>query len=170
MRSWNGRCARSWARRRRRRRGRWRRSCSKMLAGWSSPAALRGGRRKVLGVRCWVFGPIRPIRPVRPIRTPNTQHPLPLQLTRFFGREEEIARLTELLAPSVSRLVTLTGPGGSGKTRLAVAAVGRMVGASLDISPDRRAVAFVDLADVTDAARIPDAISGATGLGRSPEV
>jgi predicted ATPase/DNA-binding SARP family transcriptional activator len=95
---------------------------------------------------------------------------LPVQLTRFYGRQEEIARLTELLAPSVSRLVTVTGPGGSGKTRLAVAAVARTAGASLGISPVQQAVTFVALADVTEAARIPEAIADALGLERSPEV
>ena len=39
---------------------------------------------------------------------------LPMQFARYYGREEEIARLEELLCTSVTRLVTLTGPGGSG--------------------------------------------------------
>src|SRR5262249_51478095 len=60
--------------------------------------------------------------------TPNTH--LPLQFTRFFGREQESARLMELLgiqespsppiASSPHPLIPLTGPGGIGKTRLAV--------------------------------------------------
>jgi predicted ATPase/DNA-binding SARP family transcriptional activator len=95
---------------------------------------------------------------------------LPVQWTRFYGRQEEIARLTELLASSVSRLVTVTGPGGSGKTRLAIAAVGRMVEAPLELAPSPQAMAFVPLADVTDAGRIPEAIADALGLERSPEV
>jgi hypothetical protein len=57
---------------------------------------------------------------------------LPLQLTRFFGRESELDRLQELLAPGTSdspgaRLVILTGAGGCGKTRLAVEAARRLV-------------------------------------------
>src|SRR5205823_3159292 len=51
---------------------------------------------------------------------------LPVQFTRFFGREDEIARLAELLCRPETRLVTLTGPGGSGKTRLAIAVTGRL--------------------------------------------
>jgi predicted ATPase/class 3 adenylate cyclase len=49
-------------------------------------------------------------------------HPvnLPVQLTRFVGRERELARLHELLNDPACRLVTLVGPGGIGKTRLAV--------------------------------------------------
>jgi hypothetical protein len=62
------------------------------------------------------------------------QSHLPLQFTRFFGREKELARLQELLAPHASetasneRLVTLTGPGGTGKSRLAVEAAGSRLG------------------------------------------
>src|SRR5260370_32126281 len=53
-------------------------------------------------------------------REPNQApaHNLPLQLTSFIGREKEIAEVRQLL--STARLVTLTGPGGTGKTRLAL--------------------------------------------------
>jgi predicted ATPase/DNA-binding SARP family transcriptional activator len=88
---------------------------------------------------------------------------LPVQLTRFFGREAEIARLTELLSSPVTRLVTITGPGGSGKTRLAIAAAGRLQ----ELFGD--AIAFVPLADLTDAARVPDAVAADLGLDRSPD-
>src|SRR4029453_18929203 len=54
---------------------------------------------------------------------------LPVALTRLVGREEEIARVLELLGRQ--RLVTLTGPGGVGKTRLAVAAARRLAGDGL---------------------------------------
>ena len=47
---------------------------------------------------------------------PTPAHNLPLQLTSFVGRHKEILAVTQLL--ETSRLVTLTGPGGSGKTRL----------------------------------------------------
>src|SRR5258705_11927625 len=52
----------------------------------------------------------------QPISTPR--HNLPYQLASFIGREQEIAQLEGLA--SANRLVTLTGAGGSGKTRLAI--------------------------------------------------
>jgi predicted ATPase/DNA-binding SARP family transcriptional activator/Tfp pilus assembly protein PilF len=86
---------------------------------------------------------------------------LPLQFTRFFGREEEIARVSEALSCSETRLLTLTGPGGSGKTRLAIAVAGRLQEALGE------RMAFVSLADLTDARQIPDAMVGALGAPRS---
>src|SRR5258708_10505738 len=51
------------------------------------------------------------------------QHALPVETTGFVGREPELARLTALLGHA--RLVTVTGPGGVGKTRLALRAAAR---------------------------------------------
>ncbi|MFF4804525.1 ATP-binding protein [Streptomyces sp. NPDC001351] len=76
---------------------------------------------------------------------------LPVQLTRFVGREPELARIAALLADS--RLVTLTGPGGAGKTRLAIEAAGR-----------HSAVCFVELAPLTDGTQIPYAVLTALGV------
>ncbi len=142
---------------------------------------------------------------------------LPLQLTRFFGRETELERLADLLhpgrqgssgaevqgprgaegqedprrqgskgareqgrtgpeppcapvpllprslaAPDETRLVTLTGPGGTGKTRLAVEAARRL------LNRFSGAVWFVPLADVSDARLLPEAIGDALRLPRSP--
>lgn len=77
---------------------------------------------------------------------------LPAQLTSFVGRDEELRRVGKLLA--AGRLVTLTGPGGTGKTRLAVEAAGQEPGE----------VYFVDLSAVHDADEIAQAISGVLGL------
>ncbi|MEU1179793.1 BTAD domain-containing putative transcriptional regulator [Streptomyces sp. NPDC005820] len=76
---------------------------------------------------------------------------LPVQLTRFVGRETELTRIAALLADT--RLVTLTGPGGAGKTRLAIEAGGRWA-----------EVCFVELAPLTDGTRIPYAVLGALGV------
>ena len=80
-------------------------------------------------------------------------------LTSFVGREDDVARVLALLADQ--RLVTLTGPGGAGKTRLAVE-----LAAGLADDPDRlpwRAW-FVDLTPVTDADDVPFAILHALGV------
>lgn len=58
-----------------------------------------------------------------PLKTPlPVRHTLPLQLTPFIGRERELAELGQRLAQDTVRLVTLVGPGGTGKTRLALQA------------------------------------------------
>ena len=77
-------------------------------------------------------------------------------LTSFVGRDEDLARVTAMVGES--RLVTLTGPGGSGKTRLATEA-GR---ALLDRQPD--GVWLVELAPVGDGADVPQAVLTALGL------
>lgn len=130
---------------------------------------------------------------------------LPLQLTRFFGREAEIDRLCSMLNsppasletqraqresvgddqrfsaslrdlcvtsetsgdssdPRRSRLVTLTGPGGSGKTRLALEVADRLRTAF------HGAVWFVPLQDLTDARLIPDKLLDVLRLPRSPQI
>jgi predicted ATPase/DNA-binding SARP family transcriptional activator len=96
---------------------------------------------------------------------------LPLTLTRFFGREDEVGRIEGLLRDEAAgvRLVTLTGAGGSGKTRLAVEAARRL-------APVRftGGVHFAPLADLRDGARVSDAVlaalSGpaAAGAARNP--
>ena len=79
-----------------------------------------------------------------------------MPLTTFVGRREELSRLRALLVRS--RLVTITGPGGSGKTRLAEQFVGSL-GRSLD---DR--VAFVYLADARASVEVVDAVASSVGL------
>lgn len=92
---------------------------------------------------------------------PSTNLPAPI--SPLVGRTAELERLPELL--SRSRLVTLVGPGGSGKTRLALAA-------ARDVAIEFRDGAwFVPLAGLTDPARIPDAVAEALALSdpdRSP--
>jgi predicted ATPase len=87
---------------------------------------------------------------------------LPLQFTRFFGREEEIARLQTSLSDPEIRLVTLTGPGGSGKTRLAL----QTAQCLRDTSPVP--AWFVPLVDLKGAGLIADKMLDALRLPRSP--
>jgi predicted ATPase/DNA-binding SARP family transcriptional activator len=92
-------------------------------------------------------------REASPARGP---HNLPLRLTSFVGRERELAEVWRLL--DRSRLVTLTGPGGCGKTRLAIeAASGR-----LRSHPD--GVWLVDLAPIADQSLVPDAVAQELGI------
>jgi predicted ATPase/DNA-binding SARP family transcriptional activator len=80
---------------------------------------------------------------------------LPAQLTSFVGRDEELHQVAELLASA--RLVTLTGPGGAGKTRLSIEASA----SQLEQAPD--GVWFVPLAPVRDALDVPQAVLTAMG-------
>jgi predicted ATPase/DNA-binding SARP family transcriptional activator len=89
---------------------------------------------------------------------------LPLQLTRFFGREREREELRALVRDERQRLVTLTGPGGSGKTRLALE-VAREVIHDFD-----GAIWFVPLVDLRQAELIAGAIADALGLQRLPHM
>ena len=89
-----------------------------------------------------------------PIRTLDA-HPnnLPVQLTSFVGRDAEIAAVRQLI--DQARLVTLTGPGGTGKTRLALQVAAERLGDHPD------GVFFVELAPITDPGLVPSAVAAA---------
>jgi predicted ATPase/DNA-binding SARP family transcriptional activator len=84
---------------------------------------------------------------------------------RFFGREEEIARLGEMLSTSRTRLVTLTGPGGIGKTSLALEVAAHLVETTTDTprSDAPTAAVFVSLAPVSEADRLFEVLLRALG-------
>ena len=88
------------------------------------------------------------------------QNNLPLQLTSFVGREREVADLEELLTGE-TRLLTLTGAGGSGKTRLALAVSSRVTECFED------GVWWVELAPISEPELVPQAVArpGADGHG-----
>ena len=83
---------------------------------------------------------------------------LPQPPTRLVGREREVADLTRLLVGDGVRLLTLTGPGGSGKTRLAIAVANEAGGRFPD------GVVFVDLAPLADASLVLPSIAQGVGL------
>lgn len=107
-----------------------------------------------------VPGSGEPAEKTSPLRGPQASDTpavrLPVYLTRFFGRETERARLDAWLAEDETRLITLTGPGGNGKTRLSVEAA----------RGARRPAWFVALADLWDGARLAEAIRDALELPR----
>ena len=97
-----------------------------------------------------------------PLETLN-DHPnnLPTQTSELVGRDPELREIRGLLADPGVRLLTLIGPGGIGKTRLAV-----QVGAEhAELAPD--GVYFVDLSPVTDADAAFDAVARAVGASGS---
>jgi predicted ATPase/class 3 adenylate cyclase/DNA-binding CsgD family transcriptional regulator len=97
-----------------------------------------------------------------PLRVPKaaiSQH-LPAQLTSFVGRNTELSQVRELL--SDNRLLTLTGAGGAGKTRLAVQLAGQLAGEFSD------GVWYVDLAPITDPQLVPVTVAHTLGLPDQP--
>ena len=91
-----------------------------------------------------------------PRLAPGARHNLPRAISSFVGRDRDVAELAELL--ETTRLVTLTGPGGCGKTRLAVEAAS----ASLPVRTD--GVWFVDLAPVSERELVLSVAANAMGV------
>jgi predicted ATPase/DNA-binding SARP family transcriptional activator len=89
------------------------------------------------------------------------QNHLPLRLTRFFGRRREIDQIKAMLTGD-SRLVTLIGPPGCGKTRLAIEAASELLEAL------QGRVWFVPLADLRNGGEIVDRALGPLGIERLP--
>src|SRR5215217_5887612 len=99
-----------------------------------------------------------------PLRTLEAKlNNLPLQPTPLVGRVREVEEVAERLRSDQVRLLTLTGPGGTGKTRLALQAGADL----LDEFDD--GVFFVALAAITDPELVPSAIAEALGVRESAE-
>jgi predicted ATPase len=118
-----------------------------------------------------------PSAPVPP--TPNPTAPFPVQLprplTRFFGREQERERLAQLLLNPQNRCVTLIGPGGNGKTRLAIevawhVAEGEWGGKSGVRQRFEAGIYFIPLADCRDATEIPERIARVLGVPKQTDI
>ena len=88
---------------------------------------------------------------------------LPTQTSAFLGRDEELAIVRRAFDEDGARLVTLTGPGGIGKTRLSLQVAAELSGRFVD------GVFFVDLAPIRDAGPAFEAVVGALGEARTDE-
>lgn len=99
---------------------------------------------------------IKPVEVVKPSEPVLPRHNLPLQLSSFIGREKEQRQITDLIAND--RLVTLTGAGGIGKTRLSIQAAYAL----LNNFPN--GTWLVELAPLSDPALVPQVIVTTLGL------
>lgn len=98
-----------------------------------------------------------------PLNTPgHIPHNLPTHPTPFLGREREVEEITALLLRPEVHLVTLTGPGGVGKTRLGM----RVTAEVLESFPD--GAFLIDLARLTDPDLVASATATALGLREQP--
>jgi predicted ATPase len=98
--------------------------------------------------------------PLRSLGNPALQNNLPAQLATFVGRDRELAEVRALVESS--RLVTLTGTGGSGKTRLGLQVAAELLDGSGD------GVWLVELAAVTDEHAVAQAVCGSLGIAAQP--
>lgn len=93
----------------------------------------------------------------RPLRSLDAfPHNLPIQLTSFVGREQEVEEVTKLLTGA--RMVTLAGVGGAGKTRLAIQTAAELLANYED------GVWLIELAAITDPTRIPATVMDVLGV------
>ena len=119
---------------------------------------LRQDPRAALMMRAESAAKAQPAAPAAVVSAPVSAPSLPLQLTRFFGREQEREQLSDLLQTPGIRLVSLLGPGGAGKTRLSLEVAAQ-------VAPHfANRVWFVPLADIPDASLIVSALTHALNL------
>jgi predicted ATPase/class 3 adenylate cyclase len=98
--------------------------------------------------------------PLRSLGNPELPNNLPAQLSAFIGRDREMSEVRALVESR--RLVTVTGAGGSGKTRLALQVAAELLDGSGD------GVWLAELAAVSDGDTVPAAICEALGIGEQP--
>jgi hypothetical protein len=88
----------------------------------------------------------------------RSQRSMPVTSTELIGRDDDVAAVAELLGSPATRLVTLTGPGGIGKTRLAIAVAGELCERFPSVRAD-----FVRLASVAEPELVLPRIAAAVG-------
>lgn len=110
-----------------------------------------------------LYDEVRRAGELRQVSRATAQHNLPAETTVFVGRRAELAQIGELLADPGCRLLTLVGPGGMGKTRLALQAARRAIDSFAD------GVFYVPLETVATAEQLPESVAGAVGLILSPQ-
>ena len=99
--------------------------------------------------------------PARPAPATHVAPRLPSPRLPFIGREREVDAVIDLLTGDQTQLLTITGPGGVGKTRLAIEVASRLFGQFAD------GAWFIGLASLRDAALVPAAIARVLGVGES---
>ena len=153
-------------------------TCRRILAGELDVAPSQATTRLYEQIRAGQLeGVTRPspitLSPLPPSKPPLPFSNLPTPLTPFLGREQELVDGRRLLA--THRLVTLTGVGGTGKTRLALEIArsltegGSHRGAPALASPAfQDGICWVELAPLTDPALIPHAVAAGLGFREQP--
>jgi non-specific serine/threonine protein kinase len=130
-----------------------------------SPNTIRWYNRQIysklgVGSRTQAIACVKDIglleKPASKSPPPASRHDLPAQTAPFIGRSREIAEVMQLLR--ASRLLTLTGTGGTGKTRLALQVANEVVEAFAE------GVYFIDLAPLSDHVLVTKAIAGALSV------
>jgi predicted ATPase len=125
------------------------------------PGAEEDGTAPELPQNPWRLRAAESVEEESAARTPERPpHNLPSALSSFVGRKKELAEVRRLLEDT--RLLTLTGPGGCGKTRLALAAADELVGTFAD------GVWLMDLAPLADSSLVPQAVASTLGLREQP--
>jgi predicted ATPase/DNA-binding CsgD family transcriptional regulator/tetratricopeptide (TPR) repeat protein len=115
------------------------------------------GNRRQAVARAWALG----LLPASDSTAPRP-HNLPAQVTTFLGRQRILMEIGRLLSGSRTRLLTIVGPGGIGKTRLAIAAATLVLEEDGDSFQD--GIFYVSLARLSDPATIPAALARAIGF------